>query len=110
MAGIKNVSIESIYHDLLNDVVTIKTDQHRLTNLSDMKCGVDMKHRVDNKHLMSEWDQPEYQSLTFDFTSKPVSFHDNGDGLGYYNTEPFQTVEEAETFKNPKCQFKLERK
>ena len=100
LAGIKNVSIESIYHDLLNDVVTIKTDQHRLTNLSDMKCGVDMKHRVDNKHLMSEWDQPEYQSLTFDFTSKPVSFHDNGDGLGYYNTEPFQTVEEAETFKN----------
>ena len=58
-----------------------------------------MKHRVDNKHLLSEWQQPEYQSLSFDFTSRPRSFHDNGDGYGYYNTEPFRTVEEAETFK-----------
>ena len=38
-------------------------------------------------------------SGTFDFTSRPTSFHDNGDGYGYYNTEPFRTVEEAETFK-----------
>ena len=52
-----------------------------------------MKHRVDNKHLLSEWQQPEYQSLSFDFTSRPRSFHDNGDGYGYYNTEPFRTVE-----------------
>ncbi|MDK8117116.1 hypothetical protein QP705_07885 [Limosilactobacillus reuteri] len=93
LAGIKNVLSESIYHDLINDITTIKVDQHRLSSLTDMK------HRVDNKHLLSEWQQPTYQSLSFDFTSKPVSFHDNGDGFGYYNTEPFQTVEEAETFK-----------
>lgn len=93
LAGIKNVLSESIYHDLINDITTIKVDQYRLSSLADMK------HRVDNKHLLSEWQQPTYQSLSFDFTSKPVSFHDNGDGFGYYNTEPFQTVEEAETFK-----------
>ena len=93
LAGVRNVSPQSIYHDLINDVTTIKVDQHRISSLTDMK------HRVDNKHLMSEWQQPTYQSLSFDFTSKPVSFHDNGDGFGYYNTEPFCTVEEAEVFK-----------
>lgn len=93
LAGVRNVSLQSIYHDLINNVTTIKVDQHRLSSLDDMK------HRIDNKHLMSEWDQPTYQSLSFDFTSKPIDFHDNGDGTGYYNTEPFKTVEEAETFK-----------
>ncbi|MQB60005.1 hypothetical protein [Limosilactobacillus reuteri] len=93
LAGIRNVAPESIYRDLINGVTTIKVDQHRLSRLDDMK------HRVDNKHLLSEWQQPEYQSLSFDFTSRPTSFHDNGDGYGYYNTEPFRTVEEAETFK-----------
>ena len=93
LAGVRNVSLQSIYHDLINNVTTIKVDQHRLSSLDDMK------HRIDNKHLMSEWDQPTYQSLSFDFTSKPIDFHDNGDGTGYYNTEPFNTVEEAETFK-----------
>ena len=78
---------------MINGITTIKVDQHRLSTLDDMK------HRVDNKHLLSEWQQPEYQSLSFDFTSRPTSFHDNGDGYGYYNTEPFRTVEEAETFK-----------
>lgn len=93
LAGVRNVSSHSIYHDLINDVTTIKVNQHRLSSLNDMK------HRIDNKHLLSEWQQPTYQSLSFDFTSKPVSFHNNGDGFGYYTTEPFRTVEEAETFK-----------
>lgn len=93
LAGVRNMPLQSIYHDLINDVTTIKVDQHRLSSLNDMK------HRMDNKHLMSEWNQPVYQSLAFDFTSKPTGFHDNGDGTGYYITEPFKTVEEAEAFK-----------
>ncbi len=93
LAGVRNVSPHSIYHDLINNITTIKVDQHRLSSLNDMK------HRVDNKHLLSEWEQPTYQALSFDFTSNPVDFHDNGNGTGYYNTEPFNTVEEAETFK-----------
>ena len=86
LAGVRNVSSHSIYHDLINNITTIKVYQHRLSSLNDMK------HRIDNKHILSEWKQPTYQSLSFDFTSKPVDFHDNGNGTGYYNTELFNTV------------------
>lgn len=31
LAGVRNVSLQSIYHDLINNVTTIKVDQHRLS-------------------------------------------------------------------------------
>lgn len=100
LTGVLNMSFEDIYQDLLANNVVLDVESHRLASL------VDMKHRVDYKYLLNEWTQPVKLNLGYDDTYRLTKFHDNGDGFGWYESKPFETVDEVETFKEEMKPFR----
>ena len=89
-------SVDDIIDKFKNDIVSFKTVRHRMQSL------VVMKHSIDHKYYnsMKTWKQPEWITLSYDDSYKPVKFIPQvDDDYGYYITEPFNTVNEMETYK-----------
>ena len=89
-------SVDDIIDKFKNDIVSFKTIRHRMQSL------VVMKHSIDHKYYNSlkTWKQPEWITLSYDDSYKPIKFIPQvEDDYGYYITEPFDTVNEMETYK-----------
>lgn len=94
MTGVKNIPFSEVYDCIKDDQIVLDVESSRMSSL------VDMKHRTDYQHLMNEWDQITKLSLGYDDTYKLTIFHDNGDGFGWYESEPFSTVDEVEAYRD----------
>lgn len=88
LAGIKNCSEDSVYNDLRNGVLQVPMKQSRMSSLTDEK------HNATYKHLMRTTNMTVNGYLNYDFTRKLTTFHPGLDGYGYWDTEPFDNIDE----------------
>lgn len=100
LTGVLGLGYQYIYQELSYGMTTIDVKSHQLASL------VDLKHRTDYKHLLHEWTQPVTLGLGYDDTYKLTKFHDNGNGFGWYESKPFRTVDEVETYKEEAKPFR----
>lgn len=93
LASINGKTATDVVELLEQHVSKIINEQNRIINI------VDMKHNSKAKHLLSEKTQYVTVALGFDFSRLPTKFVSTQNGLGYYQTKPFETQDELLTFK-----------
>lgn len=93
-ASIKDGSAELVVNAIKNHQAVYVNEQTRISSL------YKMIHEDRIKHMLSESTVPIHVALSYDFSRKPNKFHvQDPSGLGYFDTVPFETVEEQSLYK-----------
>lgn len=93
LASINGKTATDVVTLLEQHVSKIVNEQNRIINI------VEMKHSTKAKHLLSEKTQFVTVALGFDFSRLPTTFITTQNGLGYYQTQPFETQDQLLTYK-----------
>lgn len=93
LAGLKDVSVDNVFDDLEHSEVSVQTRQKRFTSLTDEK------HLRTLKGLLKVDDLFVTQKYNYDFTRKLIKFIPGNDGHGYFETAPFEDINEYHKYR-----------
>lgn len=93
LAGLKDVSVDTVFDDLENNNISVQTTQKRFSSLTDEK------HLKTLKGLLKVDDLFVTQKYNYDFTRKLVKFTPGDDGHGYFDTIPFEDINEYNLYR-----------
>lgn len=94
LAGIKNRTPQEVYDALIHKLLKLDMEQHRLSSLTDEK------HNATYKKLLHDFNFEVTGYLNYDFTRKLTTFHAYDNGLGYWDTAPFESVDELVEYRS----------